>query len=243
MRKTPFISIQNSLMSLYEEAMSLAVQLPQVQREHLAQALGLKLAPRATLPMANANANQTDPAAWRRAETGHAVLDVNRTSAPLDPSIVGAPALRGLFVNQGFAPDASLAPDTLAQIRVGSPVVLHTSAVLALALDLEPTRAFWEKPPVEIRLATATYLKLLEICADESQRARVRAFVQPFAVLSLGPMASTKAAQIMLEHAAPGLSALDALIAATAIAHEIPLLTRDPAPFVNISELFVATLP
>lgn len=229
-------------MSLYEDAMSLAVQLPQAQREHLAQALGLKLAPRATLPMANASAAAVDPAAWRQMETGHAVLDVNRTSAPLDPSVVGPPALRGLFAGK-ISPDASIAPDTTAQLPPGSPVVLHTSAVLALALDLEVTRAFWDAPPVEIRLATATYLKLLELCEDDSERARVRAFVQPFAVLSLGPMASTRAAQIMLESAAPNLTALDALIAATAIAHEIPLLTRDPAPFSNIPGLFVATLP
>ncbi|PQV62745.1 putative nucleic acid-binding protein, contains PIN domain [Abditibacterium utsteinense] len=232
-------------MSLYEDAMSLAVQLPQHQREHLAQALGLKLAPRATLPMAmNApDRSKTDPAAWRASETGHAVLDVNRTSAPVDPNLVGVEALRGLFAHKNFAPDESLAPDTLSSLPLGSPVVLHTSAVIALALDLEITRTFWEKPPVEIRIATATYLKLLELCADESERSRVRAFVQPFAVLSLGPMASTKAAQLMLENPAPGLSALDALIAATAIAHEIPLVTRDAAPFANIEELSVATLP
>ncbi len=232
-------------MSLYEDAMSLAVQLPQPQREHLAQALGLKLAPRATLLMAmNApDRSKTDPAAWRASETGHAVLDVNRAAAPLDPGIVGVEALRSLFRPKNFAPDESVAPDTLSQLPTGSPVVLHTSAVIALALDLETTRAFWQRPPVEIRLATATYLKLLELCEGESERARVRAFVQPFAVLSLGPMASTKAAQLMLENPAPGLSALDALIAATAIAHEIPLVTRDPRPFANIDGLFVATLP
>lgn len=229
-------------MSLYEDAVSIAVQLPQAQREHLAQALGLKLAPRATLPMANASASAVDPAAWRRAETGHAVLDVNRTSAAPDPSVVGVAALKGLFAGQ-IAPEPSVASETVSQLPPGSPVVLHTSAVLALALDLESTRAFWEKPPVEIRLATATYLKMLELCTDDSERARIRAFVQPFAVLSLGPMASTKAAQIMLEHFAPGLNALDALIAATALAHEIPLVTRDPAPFANIPDLFVATLP
>ena len=235
-------------MSLYEDAMSLAVQLPQSQREHLAQALGLKLAPRATLPMAmNApDRSKTDPAAWRAAETGHAVLDVNRganrAGAPVDPNLVGADALRGLFIGKNFAPDESVASDTLSQLPPGSPVVLHTSLVIALALDLEITRTFWAKPPLEIRLATATYLKLLEMCEGESQRARARAFVQPFAVLSLGPMASTRAAQLMSENPAPGLSALDALIAATAIAHEIPLVTRDPRPFAGIDGLFVATL-
>ena len=39
-------------MSLYEDAVATAVKLPLAERERLAQALGLKLAPRATLQMA-----------------------------------------------------------------------------------------------------------------------------------------------------------------------------------------------
>lgn len=232
-------------MPLYEDAMALAVQLPQAQREHLAKALGVAVAPRSTLPMAAPDRSKTDPAAWKRAETGHAVLDVNRTAAPL-PDATGVAALRGLWADLDWPEEARAAtpaPGTLSQLPPASPVVVHTSVVLELARDAAPARAFWENPPVEVRLATATYLRLLEGCQSDEQRARVRAFVQPFAVLSLGPMASTKAAQLMLEAGDSGLTALDALIAATAIAHEIPLVTRDAAPFRGIAGLCVATLP
>lgn len=222
-------------MSLYEEAVASAVKLPLAERERLAQALGLKLAPRATLPMAAPA--RPDAKSWREAERGHAVLDVgNSTSRP------GPDALRGMW-SQGEAHDGNSRPDTVSSLPRNAPVVVHTSVVMALAFDLESTRTFWEKPPVEIRLATATYLYLLEHCTDDAQRARVKAFVQPYAVLSLGPMASTRAAQLMLESGESGLSALDSLVAATAIAHEIPLVTRTPRPFETINGLMVVTLP
>ena len=230
-------------MSLYEDAVATAVKLPLAERERLAQALGLKLAPRATLQMAMPSAGRPDAKSWREAERGHAVLDVGATNAKPGPD-----AIRGMWADLALETANSLAdedanPDTVAGLPAGSPVVVHTSVVTALALDLAPTRAFWQSPPVEVRLATATYLYLLEGCIDASQRARVKAFVQPFAVLSLGPMASTRAAQLMLDHGDAGLSALDALVAATAIAHEIPLATRTPGPFRGIEDLQVVTLP
>ena len=232
-------------MSLYEDAVATAVKLPLAQREALAQALGLKLAPRATLPMAmpSSNAQRPDAKSWREAERGHAVLDVGATNAAPGPA-----AIRGMWAEHDLETANSLAgeaanPDEVAGLPAGSPVVVHTSVVTALALDLAPTQTFWQAPPVEVRLATATYLYLLEGCTNAAQRARVKAFVQPFAVLSLGPMASTRAAQLMLESGDSGLSALDALIAATAIAHEIPLVTRTPRPFASIQDLQVVTLP
>ena len=229
-------------MSLYEDAVAAAVKLPLGERERLAGALGLKLAPRATLPMAMPSA-RPDAKAWREAERGHAVLDVGDANAAPGPD-----AIRGMWADlnltaAGTQTDEAANPDTLSSVPPGSPVVVHTSVVTALALDLAQTRPFWANPPVEVRLATATYLYLLENCARTEERARVKAFVQPYAVLSLGPMASTRAAQIMLENGGGGLSALDSLVAATAIAHEIPLLTRTPGPFQNIEGLMVVTLP
>ena len=237
----PLLRVRRA-MSLYEDAVATAVKLPLAQREALAQALGLKLAPRATLQMATPMA-RPDAKSWREAERGHAVLDVGASNAQPGPGAIrGMWAQHDLETANSFGDEATNA-DEVSSLPANSPVVVHTSVVTALAMNLTPTQLFWENPPVEVRLATATYLYLLEGCADASQRARVKAFVQPFAVLSLGPMASTRAAQLMLEHGDAGLSALDALIAATAIAHEIPLVTRTPRPFAGIRDLQVVTLP
>lgn len=227
-------------MSLFEDVMSLAVQLPRDERERLGKALGLKLeAPKNLFPMAKApDLSQTDPAAWRAREQGHAVLNTPRVQGA-----TGAEAIRGMWAHLellNFVEDSQLT-DTVSQLPQGTPVVVHTSVALDLALGGEVTRAFWAKPPVEVRLATPTYLSLLEGCEDEAQRQRVQEFVAPFAVLSLGPMASNRAVQLMVTGDGE-LSALDALIAATALAHEIPLVTRSPRAFQGVEGLQLVVL-
>ncbi len=227
-------------MSLFEDVMSLAVQLPRDERERLGKALGLKLeAPKNLFPMAKApDLSLTDPAAWKARERGHAVLNT-----PQAQGATGADAIRGMWSHLelvDFAEDSQLT-ETVSQLPPGTPVVVHTSVALDLALGGEATHAFWAKPPVEVRLATPTYLSLLEGCEDEAQRQRVQEFVAPYAVLSLGPMASNRAVQLILTGDGE-LSALDALIAATALAHEIPLVTRTPRAFQNIAGLELAIL-
>ncbi len=228
-------------MSPFEQAMALAVQLPLAERERLGRALGLKLeAPRNLLPLAKApDPSAANPTEWRARERGHAVLDTPQAAT----GAIGADALRGMWGHMellDFAEDSTLT-ETVSRLPMGTPVVVHTSVVLDLALGGEATRAFWAKPNVEVRLATPTYLSILEGCEDEAQRARVHDFVAPFAVLSLGPMASNRAVQLML--AGDGeLGALDALVAATALAHEIPLVTRTPRAFASVAGLQVAVL-
>src|SRR5580692_3422361 len=84
-------------MSLFEEAMSIAVQLPVADRERLAQALGVKTAPTPSrgLPM-HQFAARPDPVAWRKAETGHAVLATGSAGAAgnLPP---GPAAIQGIW--------------------------------------------------------------------------------------------------------------------------------------------------
>ena len=228
-------------MSLFEDVMAQAVQLPRDERERLGRALGLKLeAPKNLLPMAKApDLSRTDPAAWKARERGHAVLNT-----PQIAGATGADALRGMWAHLqllDFAEDSELT-ESVSQLPQGTPVVVHTSVALDLALDGEATRAFWARPGVEVRLATPTYLSLLEGAEDEEQRGRIHEFVAPYAVLSLGPMASNRAVQLMLGGSGE-LSALDALIAATALAHEIPLVTRTPRAFAGISDLQIAVLP
>ncbi len=119
-----------------------------------------------------------------------------------------------------------------------SPAVVATDVCFDLALGVPAARAFFHKPPVEIRLATATYLELLQAARSPEEQRRLKRFVQGYPVLSLGPMASSRAVDLLLHHAqSDGLTALQALAAATALAHEIPLVTRAPEPYAGITDL------
>jgi predicted nucleic acid-binding protein len=239
-------------MSPFEQAMSVAVHLPQSERERLAKALGIAIVETSTppasarvLPLMNLT-SRPDPVAWRKAESGHAVLATDQNLRDEDIP-AGAPAIAGLWSTR--APQLLGAPEDtpraankieLAQIPAGSPVVAHADLCLALACGQEGAVKFFEKPPVEIRLATAGYLHLLGAAQSTHEQTRLRRFVQPFAVLSLGPMASSRAVELMIEYSLQtGLSPLDALIAATALAHEIPLLARSTQAFAGISGLMV----
>jgi predicted nucleic acid-binding protein len=235
-------------MSLFEDVMALAVQLPTSERERLGRALGLSVhtkGPGKTLPL-NQFVNRPDlsnPQAWRKAETGHAVLNTEVGEAAATPVIDGPAAIHNIWSHLAadVAPRADSGLTTAASLATGHPVVVHHEVCAALALGEAAAVKFFAQPPVEIRLATASYLALLDAAEDEEQIRRIRAFVQPFAVLSLGPMASSRAAELMLLHSTQGLTALDALIAATALAHEIPLLVREPGAFTHIAELQVVT--
>ncbi len=118
------------------------------------------------------------------------------------------------------------------------PAVVATDVCLDLALGIDAATQFFADPPVDIRLATPTYLELLGAARSPEEQRRLKRFVQGFAVLSLGPMASSRAVDLVLKHSLlDGLTPLQALVAATALAHEIPLVTRDPDPYRNIPDL------
>jgi predicted nucleic acid-binding protein len=215
----------------------------------LGRALGLSVhtkGPGKTIPL-NQFVSRPDPAqsaaqsvAWRKAETGHAVLDTEKTASSADVA-PGPRAIYGIWSEheQNEAADAANVP-TASGLPQGSPVIVHTDVCAQLATGSDAALSFFELPPVEVRLATATYLALLSGAEDESQLQRLSHFVQPYAVLSLGPMASSRSVELMMANTIKtGLNPLDALIAATALAHEIPLVAIDPRPFLNIAELQV----
>jgi predicted nucleic acid-binding protein len=122
------------------------------------------------------------------------------------------------------------------------PALIATDLCIDLARGVPEALTFFETPPVEIRLSTATYLELLGLARSPAEQRRLRRFVAPYAVLSLGPMASSRAVDLLLAyHLTDGLQPLQALMAATALAHEIPLYTRNPGPFHSIPELEVVS--
>jgi predicted nucleic acid-binding protein len=244
-------------MSLFEDAMSIAVQLPVAERRRLAQALGVAVsdsnagatpgsASGSSLPLHQFSA-RSDAAAWRKAERGHAVLAADAIGAGgATNTPPGAAAIAGMGSGRaaevGAIGSGAAEATRLSQLPAGSPVVVHTDVCVALALGEEVATAFFQKPPVEIRLATATYLALLGMAESVDQQRQIRNFVQPYAVLSLGPMASSRAVELMLDYSqSTGMAPLDALIAATALAHEIPLVAHTPQLFAGVPGLAVCT--
>jgi predicted nucleic acid-binding protein len=236
-------------MSLFEDAVAVAVQLPMSERERLGRALGLSVhtkGPGKTIPL-NQFVSRPDPAqsaaqsaAWRKAETGHAVLDTEKTASSADVA-PGPRAIYGIWSEQEQAetPDAG-GVAVASSLPQGSPVIVHTDVCARLAMGNEAALGFFESPPVEVRLATATYLALLSGAQDETQLQRLSRFVQPYAVLSLGPMASSRSVELMMANTiTTGLNPLDALIAATASGARNSLVAIDPRPFANITELSV----
>lgn len=239
-------------MSLFEDAMQIAVQLPLAERERLGRALGLsvhtktpgKTLPTGTLPLnAFVASPSTDPAQsaqWRQRETGHAVVDTGSDHDDIEIVTEGPRILFGLLSEDNHIEYSNGAP-LASSLPPGTPTVVHVDACWSLATGNEQALSFFEQPNVEIRLATATYLALLESAEDTEEIGRVQGFVRPYAVLSLGPMASSRAVELMTsEHRHERFTLVDALSCATALAHEIPLITLDAERFSWIDELKVA---
>ena len=239
-------------MSLFEDAMQIAVQLPLAERERLGRALGLsvhtktpgKTLPTGTLPLnAFVSSPSTDPAqsaSWRARETGHAVVDTGSDADEIEIITEGPRILFGLLSEDNHIEYSNGAP-LASTLPAGTPTVVHVDACWSLATGNAQALAFFETPNVEIRLATATYLALLESAESVEEIARVQGFVRPYAVLSLGPMASSRAVELMTsEHRHERFTLVDALSCATALAHEIPVVTLDAERFSWIDELKIA---
>lgn len=234
-------------MSLFEDAMQVAVQLPIAERERLARALGLSVhtkTPGKTLSLnafvSSPSQDPTQSAQWRARETGHAVLDTSGDTG----NAVQQDGPRALFsiwneASANIEYSNSAAP-LAASLKAGTPTVVHVDVAWALATGNESALQFFETPNIEIRLATASYLALLEGAQNAEEIARVQSFVRPYAVLSLGPMASSRAVELMTNpNRHERFTLVDALSTATALAHEIPLVTLDPERFAGINELQV----
>ena len=56
--------------------------------------------------------------------------------------------------------------------------IVATDVCLDLALGRPEALAYFDAAPVDIRLATATYLELLEGCRNPEEQRRIKRFVQ-----------------------------------------------------------------
>ena len=149
----------------------------------------------------------------------------------------GAAAIAGIWTKGDVGEPVPGATPNLASYT--GPALIATDVCVDLGCGLPPAVELFRDGAVEVRLATATYLELLALAGGPGERKRIQRFASTFAVLSLGPMASSRSVELMLEQAERGLEPLEALAAATALAHEIPLVTRRTDHFGGIADLEV----
>lgn len=218
-----------------ERAFEMVSLLSTEDRQRLLQVLSPRQT-RIDLPlMQSTGAPSPQSSDWIKAERGHAVLatyDVPDEAIP-----AGAAAIAGIWSRADAGqPSRGDAPN-LGSYR--GPALIATDVCLDLGCGLPAAVELFRTGSVEVRLATATYLELLATSSGSAQRRRVQRFVSSFAVLSLGPMASSRSVELMLEQGGSGLEPLEALAAATALAHEIPIITRRTDHFEGIEDLEV----
>jgi predicted nucleic acid-binding protein len=83
-----------------------------------------------------------------------------------------------------------------------------------------------------LALSQVSALALLAWCQDQQDRDAVDVFLYPAVIHPVTVQISRRAFALMSRLAPPaGLTADDALVAATALAHKLPLYTLDPARF------------
>lgn len=90
------------------------------------------------------------------------------------------------------------------------------------------------------RISTITYLELAQGCRskDELQRAKRGLAAQQTQILPLTPVISERAMALIDAHAlADGLQLADALIAATALEHDLTLITGNTKHFAVVETL------
>ena len=113
-------------------------------------------------------------------------------------------------------------------------VVLHTHGNIAAARRVNAIH--------EWQISVVTYMELAQGCSDKPNLARLKKGLaaREVKVLQITPAISQRAADLVdalaLSH---GMRLADALIAATAIEHNMPLLTSNLKHFLPVAELTV----
>jgi hypothetical protein len=101
-----------------------------------------------------------------------------------------------------------------------------------------------EEQQATLAVSTVTYLELLVGCRNKREQQQTERFLRRFQVLRLDPAVSDRAVDLLRQYRlSHGLLIADALIAATALAYTVPLLTKNQRDFHFINGLTLLPYP
>jgi predicted nucleic acid-binding protein len=118
------------------------------------------------------------------------------------------------------------------------PGLIDTEVLIACALGLAPALRFFlsQNQIGGIQFSRLSALELLSKCQSDADRARAVPFITNSVVHEITNAISRRAFDLLTTIPLPTtLTADDAIIAATAIEHSLPLYTLSPARFANLS--------
>lgn len=128
----------------------------------------------------------------------------------------------------------------MAQILVDTDILIDVANNDATA----KTRLTLESQESSLMVSAVTIMELVVGCRNKSEVQTLNRFLSKFQKMEITSQISDRATQLMQEYfLSHGLLIADALIAATAIENEIPLLTKNQSDFRFIKALHLLSYP
>ncbi|NJN57065.1 MAG: type II toxin-antitoxin system VapC family toxin [Leptolyngbyaceae cyanobacterium SL_5_9] len=128
----------------------------------------------------------------------------------------------------------------MAQILVDTDILIDVANNDATA----KARLTTESQTSSLAVSTVTVMELIVGCRNKSELQTLNRFLSQFQILTLTNQISDRATQILQDYfLSHGLLIADALIAATAIESQIPLLSKNQRDFRFIEELNLLLYP
>ena len=125
-------------------------------------------------------------------------------------------------------------------------ILIDTDILIDISNNNETakSRLLQESQTSVLMISTITVMELMVGCRNKSELNSLEQFLAQFQVLKLNSLISDRATMLLQEYVlSHGLLIADALIAATAIEHQIPLLSKNQRDFRFIQQLDLLSYP
>lgn len=128
----------------------------------------------------------------------------------------------------------------MSEVLVDTDILIDTFHLRSVAVDFLKER---EQTGI-LGISTITHIELLVGCRDKAEQRKIEKFLRRFQLFSLNEKVATIAVNLIQQYRlSHGLLLPDSMIAATALAFDVPLASKNQKYFRYISGLQLAPYP